>query len=186
MSDRFDLFDTHITGLKVIQRKPVGDGRGYLERMFCIVELQALIPGRQIVQINHSLTASRGTVRGMHFQMPPHAETKFVSCLRGEVFDVAVDIRSDSPTFLQWHAEVLSASNHKTMVVPEGFAHGFQALTDDSEILYFSTELYWPSAESGLHADDPKLGIRWLLPVSGLSPRDATRPFLNANFKGVT
>ena len=97
------------------------------------------------------MTASRGTVRGMHFQHPPHAETKFVSCLRGEVFDVAVDLRNGSPTFLHWHAEILSADNHRTLVIPEGFAHGFQTLSDDCEMLYFHTAAYNPEAEGGLN-----------------------------------
>ncbi len=128
VSIRFEILETPIQGLKVLQRKPIGDSRGYLERMFCAEELESLIPAsRGIAQVNHTLTVRRGTARGLHFQYPPYAETKFVNCLLGEVFDVAVDLRQGSPTFLQWYAEVLSAENHRTMVVPEGFAHGFQA-----------------------------------------------------------
>ena len=186
MSIRFDLLDTPLVGLRVLQRKPIGDSRGYLERLFCADELQALAPGRHIAQINHTLTASRGTVRGMHFQRPPYAEIKFVSCLQGEVFDVAVDLRDNSPTFLQWHAEVLSANNHKTLVIPEGFAHGFQTLTDNCEMLYFHTHTYQPGAEGGLNAQDPRLAIQWPLPVGGVSPRDAGHPFLDENFFGMT
>ena len=186
MSSRFDILATPIADLKVLQRKPIGDSRGYLERLFCAEEFQALAPGKPILQINHTLTASRGTVRGIHFQPPPHAEIKFVSCLRGEVFDVAVDLRHNSPTFLHWHAEVLSADNHKTFVIPEGFAHGFQTLTDDCEMLYFHTTAYQPGAEGGLNAQDPQLAIAWPLPVAGLSPRDATHPFLRNDFTGVT
>ena len=185
MSTRFDVLDTTLAGLQVLQRKPIGDSRGYLERLFCVDELQTLIPGKHIAQINHTLTESRGTVRGMHFQRPPHAEIKFVSCLRGEVFDVAVDLRDNSPTFLRWHAEVLSADNHKTLVIPEGFAHGFQTLTDDCEMLYFHTAAYQPGAEGGLNAQDPRLAIQWPLPVAGLSPRDAAHPLLNNDFTGV-
>jgi dTDP-4-dehydrorhamnose 3,5-epimerase len=185
MSTRFDILDTPFSGLRVLQRKPIGDSRGYLERLFCSEELQTLAPGKPIAQINHTLTASRGTLRGMHFQRPPHAETKFVSCLRGEVFDVAVDLRHNSPTFLRWHAEVLSADNHKTLVIPEGFAHGFQTLADDCEMLYFHTAAYQNSAEGGLNAQDPQLAIAWPLPVAGLSPRDATHPFLGKDFTGV-
>lgn len=186
MSTRFEIFDTPLTDLCVLQRKPVGDSRGYLERLFCAEELQALASGRHIAQINHTLTASHGTVRGMHFQRPPHAEIKFVSCLRGEVFDVAVDLRHNSPTFLRWHAEVLSADNHKSLVIPEGFAHGFQTLTDDCEMLYFHTAAYRPGAEGGLNAQDPRLAIQWPLPVSVLSPRDAAHPLLADDFTGVT
>lgn len=185
MSTRFDILDTPLSGLRLLQRKPIGDSRGYLERLFCADELQALVPGKHIAQINHTLTASRGTVRGLHFQRPPHAETKFVSCLRGEVFDVAVDLRHNSPTFLRWHAELLSADNHKTLVIPEGFAHGFQTLTDNCEMLYFHTAAYQPGAEGGLNAQDSRLAIQWLLPVAGLSPRDAAHPLLNDDFTGV-
>ena len=185
MNARFDVLATPIAGLQVLQRKPIGDDRGYLERLFCAEELQALVTGKRIAQVNHTLTVRRGTVRGLHFQHPPHAETKFVHCLRGEVFDVAVDLRRGSPTFLRWHAEVLSAANHRTFVIPEGFAHGFQALADDCEMLYFHTAAYRQTAEGGLHAKDPRLAIRWPLPVAGLSPRDAAHAFLDAHFDGV-
>ncbi len=185
MSARFDVVQTAITGLHVLHRKPLGDSRGYLERMYCSEELAALAPGRTIMQINHTLTGRRGTVRGMHYQLPPHAETKFISCLRGEVFDVAVDLRQGSPTFLRWHAEVLSAENHRTLVVPEGFAHGFQNLTDDCELLYLQTAAFAPDSEGALHANDPRLAVEWPLSVSGLSARDAGHPMLDDEFSGV-
>jgi dTDP-4-dehydrorhamnose 3,5-epimerase len=186
VSSRFDILDTPIQGLRLIQRKPIGDSRGYLERLFCAEALQALIThDKRIEQINHTLTAKRSTVRGMHFQYPPHAETKFVSCLRGEVFDVAVDLRQGSPTFLHWHAEVLNPGNHKTLVIPEGFAHGFQALTEDTEILYFTTAAYQPSAEAGLNPQDPKLAIQWPRAIVDLSPRDAAHLMLGDEFAGV-
>jgi len=185
MSTRFDILDTPLAGLRVLQRKPIGDSRGYLERLFCTEELQPIAPGKHIAQINHTLTVVRGTVRGMHFQRPPHAEIKFVICLRGEVFDVAVDLRDNSPTFLRWHAEVLSADNHKTLVIPEGFAHGFQTLTDDCEMLYFHTDAFQPGAEGGLNAQDPRLAIQWPLPVAGLSPRDAAHILLDDDFTWV-
>lgn len=186
MSNRFDILDTQLLGLKLIQRKPIGDSRGYLERIFCADDLQALISGKRIVQINHTLTARHGTVRGLHFQHPPHAETKFVSCLRGEVFDVAVDLRQGSPTFLRWHAEILSAGNHKTLMIPEGFAHGFQAMTEDCEMLYLHTAAYQPGAECGLNAKDPRLNIRWPKAITELSPRDAAHPLVTEDFSGVT
>lgn len=186
MSIRFETLETPLPDLRVLQRKPIGDSRGYLERLFCNEELQMLAPAKYIAQINHTLTALRGTVRGMHFQRPPHAEIKFVSCLRGEVFDVAVDLRHNSPTFLRWHAELLSADNHKTLVIPGGFAHGFQTLTDNCEMLYFHTHTYQPGAEGGLNAQDPRLAIQWPLPVGVVSPRDAGHPFLDENFYGMT
>lgn len=185
MSSRFDTLDTPLSGLRLLQRKPIGDSRGYLERLFCSEELQSLAPGKHFAQINHTLTVNRGTVRGMHFQHPPHAEVKFVSCLRGEVFDVAVDLRHNSPTFLHWHAELLSADNHRTLVIPEGFAHGFQTLTDDCEMLYFHTAAHQSGAEGGLNPQDPRLAIQWPLPVAGLSPRDAAHPLLGDDFTGM-
>ena len=185
MSGRFDILEVPIHCLRMIQRKPIGDDRGYLERIFCTAELQALIPGKHIVQINHTLTAKRGTVRGMHFQHPPYAETKFVSCLRGEVFDVAADLRRGSPTFLHWHAAILSADNHKTLVIPEGFAHGFQTLTEDCEMLYLHTTAYRADAEDGLHAKDARLGIQWPLPFGDQSMRDSMHPLVTEDFLGV-
>ena len=185
MSVRFEILDMPIQGLMLLQRKPIGDDRGYLERMFCTEELQHLAPGKSVVQINHTLTTRRGVVRGMHFQHPPHAEMKFVSCLRGEVFDVAVDLRQGSPTFLLWHAEVLSATNHKTLAIPEGFAHGFQTLTVDCEMLYLHTAAYRAVAEGALNARDPKLAIQWPLPITEQSARDSAHALVSKNFRGL-
>jgi dTDP-4-dehydrorhamnose 3,5-epimerase len=185
LSTRFDILDTPLAGLRLLQRKLISDNRGYLERMFCKEELGIIVPGKNIAHINHTLTKSRGTVRGMHFQHPPYAEVKFVSCLCGKVYDLAVDLRRGSPTFCHWHAELLTAENHKTLVIPEGFAHGFQTLTDDCEMLYFHTEVYCPEVECGLHAQDPRLGIQWPLPVKDLSSRDAGLPYLDDCFIGL-
>lgn len=185
MSSRFDIQDMPIQGLRLLQRKPIGDNRGYLERMYCSEELISLIPGKSIVQINHTLTVQRGTVRGMHYQQPPHAETKFVSCMCGEVFDVAVDLRRDSLTFLHWHAEILTADNKKTLVIPEGFAHGFQTLTKDCEMLYLHTTAYRADAEGGLNASDPRLGIQWPLPIAEQSARDSAHPIVSEDFNGM-
>lgn len=182
---RFVLNQMPIAGLQVIQRQPLGDERGYLERMFCSKELQPIIGTRQISQINHTKTARRGTVRGMHLQYPPHAEMKLVSCLRGEVFDVAIDLRQDSPSFLKWHAEILSEDNHKTFVIPEGFAHGFQTLTPDCEMLYFHTTDYNTEAEGALNALDPRLAINWPQPISDRSERDKNHAMLTDDFHGI-
>lgn len=186
MSARFDLIATPLAGLVVVQRKPQGDARGYLERIYCGDELSPVLGDRGVVQANHTLTTQRGTVRGLHYQRPPHAETKLVSCLRGEVYDVAVDLRPGSPTFLHWHAELLSAENHKTLLIPEGFAHGFQTLADNCEMLYFHTAAYHAPAEAGIHPADARLAIAWPLPLTGLSPRDAGHPLLTPDFPGVT
>ena len=169
---RFHKHQTPLPGLLLLERLPLGDERGYLERIFCEDELGDLLDRRRILQINHTLTRSAGTVRGLHFQRPPHAEMKVVSCLAGEVFDVALDLRQDSPTFLQWHGEILSAKNHHTLVIPEGFAHGFQTMTPDCEMLYLHTAAYQPKAEDGVDGLDPSLEIAWPLPVSERSSRD--------------
>lgn len=182
---RFTTEPTPLTGLNLIQRHPIGDERGYLERLFCTQELHAIIGQRRIMQINHTLTAKAGTVRGLHFQHPPHAEMKLVTCLRGEVFDVAVDLRQDSPTFLHWHAERLSADNHRTLAIPEGFAHGFQTLTEDCELLYLHTAAYQPDAEDGLNALDPRLAIDWPRPISERSARDQAHALITAAFTGL-
>jgi len=185
VSDRFEIVDTPLPQLMLVRRKPIGDSRGYLERLFCADELKAVMGDKGIKQVNRTLTVKRGTVRGMHFQYPPHSELKLVSCLRGEVFDVAVDVREGSATFLHWHGETLSGANHKALLIPEGFAHGFQTLTDDCEMLYFHTASYQPGAEGALNARDPALAIDWPQPISELSPRDAAHPLLQDEFHGV-
>lgn len=182
---RFTNIQTSLPGLVLLRRHPIGDARGYLERIVCLDELAPLLGQRSIVQVNHTLTAKVGTIRGMHFQRPPHAEMKLVSCLRGEVYDVAVDLRQDSPTFLHWHGEVLSADNHRTLLIPEGFAHGFQALTDQCELLYLHTAAFRPEAEDGVNALDPVLGIDWPRPVLERSRRDEALPMLDARMVGL-
>ncbi len=185
MSARFNIEATVLAGLSVLTRKHIGDSRGWFERMFCIEELHEVLGKRSVVQINRTLTQQKGSVRGMHFQHSPVAEMKFVSCLRGQVFDVAVDLRPGSATFLQWYAELLSADNRKTLAIPEGFAHGFQTLTDDCEMFYLHTAAYDPAAEGGLNPQDPALAIAWPLPMTELSPRDASLPLIGAGFTGV-
>lgn len=181
---RFTVEKTPIEGLHVLQRQPLGDTRGYLERMFCSEELEPIIGQRRIIQVNHTLTEKAGTVRGMHFQYPPYAEMKLVSCLRGKIFDVALDLRKGSSTFLHWHAEFLTETGHKTFVIPEGFAHGFQTLTDDCEILYLHTSEHNPAAEAGLDALDPGLAITWPMPITERSKRDQESTLISSEFSG--
>jgi dTDP-4-dehydrorhamnose 3,5-epimerase len=176
---RFDITDLPLPGLKLIQRKPLGDARGFLARLFCADELSTAGWQQPIVQINHTYTARRGTVRGMHYQQPPHAEMKLVTCLRGGIWDVAVDLRAASLTFLHWHAEILSAENHRALLIPEGFAHGFQALTDDVQLLYCHSAAYQPEYERGLNALDPRLEIDWPLTITELSQRDSKHPHID-------
>jgi dTDP-4-dehydrorhamnose 3,5-epimerase len=121
----------------------------------------------------------------MHFQHPPHAEIKLITCLRGEVFDVAVDLLHNSPTFLHWHAERLSAKSHRTLLIPEGFAHGFQTLSNNCEMLYFHTAAYHPASEGGLNPIDPRLAVHWPMEVGGLSQRDSSHPLIDDFFTGI-
>lgn len=182
---RFLFHETPIKGLRVIESVPVGDSRGFLERLFCHETLAQSTQGKAIRQINRTLTQKKGTLRGLHFQYPPHAEIKIVTCLKGKVWDVAIDIRQDSPTFLQHSAVLLSADNHYSYLIPEGFAHGFQTLTPDCEMLYCHTNDYNAGAEGALNALDPRLAITWPEPISNRSERDAQHPMLKDDFCGV-
>jgi dTDP-4-dehydrorhamnose 3,5-epimerase len=182
---RFICTPLFIPGVVAVQRQRIGDARGRLSRLFCADELAAAGWGWPIVQINHTHTVRTGTVRGMHYQRPPHAEAKFVSCLRGRVWDVAVDLRAGSPTFLRWCAQELSADNLTALLIPPGCAHGFQALTDNVELLYLHSVAYAPDAESGLRPIDPSLSITWPLPISELSARDTGHPSLDGAFKAL-
>jgi dTDP-4-dehydrorhamnose 3,5-epimerase len=178
---KLTLLPQPLSGLVVIETAAFEDHRGSFARLFCAAELAAL-GMRPIAQINHSLTRAKGAVRGLHFQRPPKAEAKLVRCLKGRVLDVAVDLRAGSPTFLTWHAVELSAANRLALFLPRGFAHGFQTLTDDCELLYLHDEFYSPDCEDGLRHDDPALGINWPLPVVDLSARDAAHPLVAAGF----
>lgn len=181
-----NITETPLADLKVVRSAPHRDERGVFTRLYCARELQSLIGHRQIAQINYSRTSHAGAVRGMHFQRPPHAEMKMIRCLRGRAWDVAVDLRTGSPTFLHWSAVELSADDAQMVVIPEGFAHGFQALEPDTELLYLHTEFYDPTSEGGLRYDDPRLAITWPLPPRDLSPRDLAHPLVTADFAGMT
>lgn len=183
---RFDFIPTPLKGLTLVQRKVLEDHRGFLSRFYCADEFGAAGIVKAVAQINHTFTRSKGAVRGLHFQYPPHAETKLVSCLQGEIFDVAVDLRRDSPTFLQWHCAVLSAQNHQSLLIPEGFAHGFQALSEDCELIYLHTAAYQPESEGALNIADPKLGIAWPLTITEISERDRNHKMIEQNFQGIT
>ena len=182
---RFAVIATPLEGLVVIERQRLQDERGFFSRFFCADELGPSGFDGAVAQINHTLTRRRGAVRGMHFQSPPHGEVKLVSCLRGSIFDVAVDVRHGSPTFLQWHGETLSADNARSLLIPRGFAHGFQALDDDCELLYLHSAPYVAAAEGALHHADPALAIRWPLPVTDLSGRDRSHPHITLEFAGL-
>lgn len=185
MVGRFTFTATPLQGLWQVVRHPQRDERGFFARFFCATEFLHAGVDRPIAQINHSHTSRRGSVRGLHFQHPPHAETKVVNCVRGEVFDVAVDLRRGSPTFLHWHGARLSADNGHGLVIPPGFAHGFQTLSDDCELIYLHTVPYTPAAEGALNIADPRLAIRWPLPIADVSARDRAHPFIDDDYAGV-
>ncbi len=181
----FREFSTEISGLKIIERTPIVDERGSFARVWCAEELKDFGWTEPINQINHTLTKNRGAVRGLHFQKPPHAEMKFISCLHGEVFDVLVDLRKGSKSFLKWHAEILSPKKNRSLLVPKGFAHGFQVLSQDAELLYLHSTAYSSSHEAGILADDPILGIDWPLPISERSQRDEKHSLISKEWKGL-
>lgn len=180
-----EIHPTIIAGVVMVETAFLFDHRGGFARFFCERELMPVLGERRIVQINYSRTSVVGTVRGMHYQCPPHAEMKLIRCLRGRVWDVAVDLRAGSPTFLMWHAEELVPSNARMLVIPEGCAHGFQALEPDSELLYLHTTFFEPSSEGGVRYDDPQLAISWPLAVVGLSQRDQNHRPLESTFNGI-
>lgn len=185
MSSRFVPEKTALEGLIVLNRKPIGDTRGFFERVYCANDFQDFGLSKPLTQMNRTLTHKKGALRGLHFQRPPHAEMKVVNCLRGKVFDVAVDLRDGSPTFGQWHGEILSAENHKCLLIPEGFAHGFQTLKDDTELLYLHTEFYHPESEGGINLFDEEIDVNWPLPAVQLSARDQKLPKLCDGFESI-
>lgn len=176
---------TFINDLNIVQFKSHLDSRGVFSRFFCDEELRNIIGGRKILQINQSCTNNIGSIRGLHFQYAPNAEMKLVRCLKGRIWDVAVDLRFKSPTFMRWFGEELTSKNLKMMVIPEGFAHGFQVLEEGSELLYLHTAFYKPESEGGVHYDDPALAIAWPLPVTDTSSRDSSFAYLDSTFRGV-
>ncbi|RZD16000.1 MAG: dTDP-4-dehydrorhamnose 3,5-epimerase [Candidatus Acididesulfobacter guangdongensis] len=176
---------TKLKGLYLITPKPKTDSRGYFERLYCIEEFKEVGLKKPLCNINRSFTKQKGTIRGLHFQHPPFQEVKIIICLKGIIYDVAVDIRKNSPTFLQWHSEILDSKSRKIFLIPEGFAHGFQAMENDVELLYLHTNFYNKEYESGINCKDPMLNIQWPLNVTQVSERDKNHKFISHDFKGV-
>jgi dTDP-4-dehydrorhamnose 3,5-epimerase len=167
------FLETELEGAYIIEIEPRGDSRGFFARTFCQKEFADHGLNTFIMQSNLAFNATKGTLRGMHFQYPPAAETKLVRCTRGAILDIIVDLRPESTTYLQ-HIEVeLSADNYRALYVPERFAHGYQVLEDVTETSYQVGEFYTPGLEGGLRYDDPRLGLTWPLPVGEISPKDA-------------
>ena len=165
--------ETALPGAFILDLEKRGDERGFFARMFCQKEFEAHGLKPVIAQANIASSARKGTLRGMHFQFPPAAETKLVRCTRGAILDIIVDLRPESPTWLKHASVELSQDNYRALYVPERFAHGYQCLTDHTETTYHVGEFYTPPAEGGLMYDDPRLGLKWPLPVTSISPKDA-------------
>lgn len=182
---RMNLKPLPLKDAYLIDSEPFKDHRGWFYRAFCSRELSELLGGRQIMQINISRTETVGAIRGLHFQYPPQAEMKLIRCLRGAVWDVALDLREGSPTFLRWHAETLSVENARMIVIPEGCAHGFQVLEPGSELLYLHTAVYEPTSEGGLRFNDPAVQIAWPLAPADISERDDSHPLIQSDFRGI-
>lgn len=176
---------TPLHGAFTIELEKRGDDRGFFARFFCQKEFEAAGIPTSIVQINNSLSAKAGTLRGMHYQLPPAAEVKVVRCIRGALFDVIIDLRPDSPTYGQWFGAELTAENRLMMYVPQGFAHGLQTLADDTEAFYLVNAYYGPDEERGVRFDDPKFGIKWPRPPADLSPKDRGWPDFDPDFHGT-
>jgi dTDP-4-dehydrorhamnose 3,5-epimerase len=182
---RFKVTPLSLAGAATVIRREIVDPRGSLGRLFCAEELSLMGWQWPVAQINRSKTTKKGTVRGMHYQHPPHAEAKLVTCIRGRVWDVAVDLRAGSPTFLKWCAQELSADNDTAMLIPPGCAHGFQSLSDNVELLYVHSAPYTPHADARLNPLDPSLAINWPLPIGPVSEKDINRPLLDGGFEGL-
>lgn len=183
---RMKFHATSLPGLTLIETTPVEDKRGHFSRIFCATECAAIRADLHWTQINVSRTYEKGSVRGMHFQYPPATEAKLIRCLRGRVFDVAVDLRAGSPTFLRWHGVELDEHGDTEFFLPEGFAHGFQALTNDAQLLYLHSAAWNREHEGGLRHDDPALAITWPLPIAQISDKDRHWPLVqDSRFAGI-
>jgi dTDP-4-dehydrorhamnose 3,5-epimerase len=173
-----------ISGAFEVRHEMRSDARGRFKRQYCEQEFAAAGLNTHWVQVNHSVTLGLGSVRGMHFQHPPHAEAKLVGCTLGRAFDVAVDLRRGSPSFLRWAA--VEIGEGRSFYIPEGCAHGFQALSPEVHLAYMHSAPYAPEAEGGVGFDDPALGIAWPLPIGTVSDRDRSFALIDANFEGLS
>lgn len=176
---------TPLDGARVIELEKRGDDRGFFARFFCEKEFAAEGLETRFVQINNSLSSKKGTLRGLHYQLPPSGEVKVVRAIRGALYDVIVDLRAGSPTFGKWFGAELSAENRMMMYVPRGFAHAFITLTDDTEALYLVSDFYAPECERGLRFNDPALGIEWPIEPVEVSEKDRSWPDFNPEFHGT-
>jgi dTDP-4-dehydrorhamnose 3,5-epimerase len=176
---------TPLLGAYTIELEKRGDDRGFFARLFCEKEFEAAHLPMSVVQINNSLSAKAGTLRGMHYQLQPAAEIKIVRCIRGSLYDVIIDLRPDSATFGKWFGVELSAENRLMLFVPQGFAHGVLTLTNNTEAFYLANAFYAPEHERGVRFDDPRFGIEWPLQPVGVSPKDRNWPDFDPAFHGI-
>jgi dTDP-4-dehydrorhamnose 3,5-epimerase len=179
------FIETSLKNAYIIETEPHYDDRGFFERLICRKELMTIGLSKEIVQVNHSFNKKKGTLRGMHFQVPPFSETRIIKCIRGSVFDVAVDLRRDSATFLKWFGLELTEGNNRMLFISEGFAHGFQTLKNNSELLYFHAGYYNPQAEAAINYSDPLLNIEFPLKVTEISDRDKSHSFITDPHKDL-
>lgn len=179
------FFPTPLTGSFIVELKAFTDDRGWFARYYCKEEFKEIGHTKEWVQMNHSFSSKKGTIRGMHYQKEPFGEIKLVRCIAGIVFDVIIDLRRNSPTFLRWFGAELSAQNKRSLYIPEGFAHGFQCLSENCELLYHHSAFYQPNAEAGIRYSDPAVNINWPLPISTISEKDNNHPLLSKEFKGI-
>lgn len=185
-TSHYEVYAYSAAGSFVISLEPFKDHRGWFARFFSKEEfVKEIGHDKEWVQMNHSFTTEKATLRGMHFQLPPYQEIKLVRCVAGSVFDVIVDLRKGSDTFLQWFGTELSADNQHMLYIPAGFAHGFQTLAGNCELIYLHSESYTPAAESGIRYNDPAIHIDWPLPVQTISDKDAQYAYIGADFKGI-
>lgn len=179
------LHNTKLNGVAVLELSPISDERGTFTRILCRRELEEFGVTSEFVQCNQSICNARGTLRGLHYQTPPHAEAKLVHCVKGRIFDVAVDIRKGSATFLDWVGIELSSGDNQSIYVGPGFAHGYMALTDCAEVIYHSSAYYTPENEARVRFDDARVGIVWPIEIPILSPKDSATDRLSEDFTGV-
>ena len=177
--------ETPLRGSYVIELEPFKDQRGLFARTFCKKEFQQINHSKEFVQFNHSLTVNKGAIRGMHYQGPPDCEIKLVRCIAGKVFDVIIDVREGSPTFLECFSVELSPDNLKMIYIPEGFAHGFQTLEENAQLIYHHTGYYNPETERAIRYNDPAIGIEWPLTPTDVSEKDKHHHLINKTFKGI-
>ncbi len=176
---------TGLSGSYEIDIFPIEDERGWFVRTFCKNEFEKIGHKDEWVQMNQSFTNDAGTIRGMHFQKPPFSEIKLVRCIAGKVFDIIIDLRKNSDTFLKWFGVEISEENKKMIYIPGGFAHGFQTLTDNCQLTYQHTAYYTQEFEDGIRFNDNRINIKWPLPVTKISERDNNHPLLSKSFEGL-